>query len=95
MRYLLPAHLTIQYNKVIQKMNLEARPAFKCLGVSCRGTGQQRPATGTGVLPAADLGHAVCGISPLGGGRHQPQHRATKHTTHKLQNNYTKEISHC
>ena len=25
MRYLLPAHLTIQYNKVIQKMILEAR----------------------------------------------------------------------
>ena len=31
------------------------RPAFECLSVSCRGTGQQWPATGTGALAAADL----------------------------------------
>ena len=35
-----------------------ARPAFECLSVSCRGTGQQWPAVGTGALAAADLGHA-------------------------------------
>ena len=29
-----------------------------CLGVSCRGTGQQWPATGAGALGAADLGMA-------------------------------------
>ena len=33
-----------------------------------------------------------CGISPLGGGCHSPHHRAAKQMTHKLQNNYTKEI---
>ena len=41
-----------------------------CLRVSCRGTGQQWPATGAGALVAADLGHAACGTSPLGGVRH-------------------------
>ena len=35
-----------------------ARPAFECLSISCRGTGQQGPAAGTGALAAADLGHA-------------------------------------
>ena len=29
-----------------------------CLSVSCRGTGQQRPATGAGALGTADLGMA-------------------------------------
>ena len=47
-----------------------ARPAFECLSVSCKGMGQQWPATGTGALAAADLGDVACGISPLGGGRH-------------------------
>ena len=40
------------------------------LSVSCRGTGQQWPAMGTGALAAADLGHPVCGISHLGGSCH-------------------------
>ena len=34
----------------------------------------------------------MCDISPLGGGRHEPHHRATKQMTHKLKNNYTKEV---
>ena len=46
-----------------------ARPAFECLSISCKGTGQQWPATGAVVLSAADLGDTVCGISRLGGGR--------------------------
>ena len=33
-----------------------------------------------------------CGISPLGGGHHWPHHRTAEQTTHKLQNNYTKEF---
>ena len=40
------------------------------LSVSCRGTGQQWPAMGTGPLAVADLGAMVCGVSCLGGGRH-------------------------
>ena len=44
--------------------------SFECLNVSCGGRGQQWPATGTGVLAAADLGGAECGISPLRGGCH-------------------------
>ena len=36
-----------------------ARPAFECLSVSCGGTSQQWPATGTGALAAADLGHVA------------------------------------
>ena len=40
------------------------RPAHECLSVSCGGTGQQWPATGTGALAAADLGHAACDIKP-------------------------------
>ena len=47
-----------------------ARPAFECLSVSCRGTGHQWPAMGTGALDAPDLGGAVYGISPLGGRCH-------------------------
>ena len=54
--------------------------------------GQQWPAAGAGALGAADLGYIACGLSPLGGGHHEPHHRATKQTIHKLQNNYTKEI---
>ena len=62
---------------------------FKCLlwryrsAVAChkgRGSGCRRP------------GHTACGISPLGGGCHGPHHRAVEQMTHKLQNNYTKEI---
>ena len=47
-----------------------ARPAVECLSVFCRDMGQQWPAVGTGALAAADLGGAVCGISPFGGGCH-------------------------
>ena len=56
--------------------------AFECLSVSWGGTDQQWPATGTGTLVAAGLGGIV----------HEPHHRATKQTTHKLENNYTKEV---
>ena len=62
------------------------------LSVSCRGTGEQWPASGTGALAAADLRHVVCGTSPLRGDRHWPHHTAAGKTTHKLQNDYTKEI---
>ena len=41
---------------------------LKCLNVSCRGMGQQWPSAGRGALAAADLGHAACDMSPLGGG---------------------------
>ena len=44
-----------------------SRPAFECLSVFCGGMGQQWPASGTGATGTADLGHIVCGISPLGG----------------------------
>ena len=37
---------------------------------------------GTGALGAADLGSMAC----------EPYHRATEQTTHKLENNYTKEV---
>ena len=47
---------------------------------------------GTGALAAADLGGKVCGLSPLGGGRLKTYHGATQQTTHKLENNYTKEV---
>ena len=46
----------------------------------------------TGVQAAADVGHEACGISPLGGGHHQPKHKATEQTMHELQSNYTKEM---
>ena len=36
------------------------RRAFQCLSVSCRGMGQQWPATGPGALAAADLEGAAC-----------------------------------
>ena len=65
-----------------------------CLGIniSSRGIGQQWPASRTGALGSADVGHTACGISLLGGGRYYPHHKATKQMTHRLQNNYTKEI---
>ena len=43
---------------------------------------QQWPATGTGALAAADLG----------GTAFETHHKATEQTTHKLENNYTKEV---
>ena len=54
--------------------------------------GQQWPAVGTGALAAAELGGVACGISPLRVDCHYLHHRAVEQTTHKLQNNYTKEI---
>ena len=68
-----------------------ARPACECLSFSYGGVGQQWPATGTGVLAAAVLGGTTCGIRPLGGGHHEPYHRATRWVNLKLENNYTKE----
>ena len=62
------------------------------LSVSYGGMGQQWPVTGTGALAAADLGGTVCGITTHGGGGHQPHHRATEQMTHKLENNYIKEV---
>ena len=50
------------------------------------------PDMGEGARTAADMHHAACGISFLGGGCLQPHHRAAEQTTHKPQNNYTKEI---
>ena len=47
--------------------------------------GQQWPPAGTGPLVTADLGGTDCGISPLGGGRHEPHHRAVKLMAHKLE----------
>ena len=44
--------------------------------------GQQWPGTGTGALAAADLEGMVC----------EPHHRAPEQTTHKLENNYMKEV---
>ena len=72
-----------------QRLN---QTAFECLSVSCRSMGQQWPAMGTRALAAANLGGSVCGVSPLGEGHHQPYHRATEQTTHKLENNYTSEV---
>ena len=46
------------------------------------GTGQPWPAARTGALAAAYLG----------GTAHEPHHRATKQTAHKLENNYTKDV---
>ena len=37
----------------------------------------------------------MCGLSPLGGVRHQPYHIATWWVIHKLKNEYTKEFSRC
>ena len=52
----------------------------------------QLVAAGTGALAAAVLGGKACGISPLEGDCHQPHNRAAKKATHKLENNYTKEV---
>ena len=43
---------------------------------------QQWPAVGTGAMTEADLGGMAI----------EPQHKATKQTPHKLENNYTKEV---
>ena len=40
------------------------------LSVSCGGKVQQWLSAGTGVLAAAELGGAACGMNPLGGDRH-------------------------
>ena len=52
--------------------------------VSCTGVSQQRCATGTGVQAAAVLGGDTCGVSPSGGGCHQPHHRTARWTITKV-----------
>ena len=47
-----------------------ARPAFECLSVSSRGTGQQWPAPGAG--RGSGCSRPECGISPLEGGHSNP-----------------------
>ena len=47
---------------------------------------------GTGALAEAALGRMAWRMSPLGGGRHWPHRRAAEQTTHKLENNYAKEV---
>ena len=54
--------------------------------------GQEQPATRTGALAAAELGHTGCGISSLGRGHPSAHHKAAEQMNHKLQNKYTKEI---
>ena len=44
--------------------------------------GQLWPTAGTGILAVADLGDMVC----------ESHHRDAKQTTHKLENNYIKEV---
>ena len=68
--------------------------SFECLNVSCGGMGQQWPATGTEVLAAADLGGTECGLSPLGGGRHQLHCRAAEQTTTNWRKITPKKFSH-
>ena len=58
----------------------------------CMSTSQQWPSMGTGALAVADLRGMPGGLSPLGGGCCYPHHRATEQTTHKLENNHTKEV---
>ena len=50
------------------------------------------PTLGTGALAATVLGGIACGINPPGGGHHYPHQTATKQMTHKLENNYIKEV---
>ena len=45
---------------------------------------------GTEALAVTNLGGTACGINPLGRGLHEPQLRATKQVTHKLENDYVK-----
>ena len=49
-----------------------SRSAFECLSISCHGSCQQWPATGTGTLAAAGLGGPACGVSSLGEGASSP-----------------------
>ena len=54
--------------------------------------GPQWLAAGTGALAAADLSGAMCGIKPLGGGRHYFHHKATEQMAQRLEKNYTEEV---
>ena len=47
-----------------------SQSCLECWVSPYRSMSQQWPATGTGALTAADLGHTACGISLLGGDRH-------------------------
>ena len=59
--------------------------------VSCGGMSQQWPAVETEALATIVLGGAAC-VSPLEGGHRYLHHRAAGQATHKLVNNYTKEV---
>ena len=65
-----------------------ARPAFEFLSVSCRGIGQQWPASGAGALDFAVLGVAQALLEEVA----ITPNKAAKQMTHKLHNNYTKQI---
>ena len=52
------------------------------LCVFCAGKGQQLSAVRIRALASADLGGMAC----------EPHHRATEQTTHRLENNSTKEV---
>ena len=69
-----------------------SQTSCECLSVSCRDGGMAVATAGMGALPAADLGGAACGLGPRGGDCHHLHHGATEQTTHKLQNNYAKEV---
>ena len=69
------------------------RPYFQCLRVSCRGTGQQQPAAVTGVLAAADVEGTACVTVLLEEFTTSPIIESpNEQTTHKLENNYIKEV---
>ena len=69
------------------------RPYFQCLRVSCRGTGQQQPAAVTGVLAAADVEGTACVTVLLEEFTTSPIIKSpNEQTTHKLENNYIKEV---
>ena len=54
--------------------------------------GQQWPAMGMETLVNTGLGSMALVISSHGGGCHQPHQRVTEQATHKLENNYAKEV---
>ena len=57
------------YSAILHSLSMFDKLDFACLSVSCRGTNQQWPTAGAGIQGAVELGHTVCGISPLGGHR--------------------------
>ena len=57
--------------------------------------GQQWPAMGTGVLAAADVGGAACGISPLGGVTISPTIEPPSTRATNWRTIIPKKFSHC